>query len=141
MRNRQKKGQEGLDFGCGHTPVISEILSRENYSVAEYDPFFFDDRHVLDRTYDYIICCEVIEHFQDPAKEFSLLRDLLKPGGRLLCMTYIYHTGIDFSSWSYKNDATHVFLFQKKTLDWIAENIKFQELQIRDRLAIFTKKA
>ena len=140
VRNHQEQKQHGLDYGCGHTPVISEILNRENYSVANYDPFFFDNREALDKTYDFIICCEVIEHFNAPAKEFSLLYDLLKPAGRLLCMTAIYHPGIDFSGWFYKNDATHVFLYQKKTLHWIAEDLQFQDLQIRDRLVVFTKK-
>lgn len=139
VRKRQKKGEEGLDFGCGHTPVISEILKRENYSVAEYDPFFFDDKNVLNKTYDYIVCCEVIEHFHAPAKEFSLLHDLLRPAGRLLCMTYIYHPGMDFAGWFYKNDLTHVFLYQKETLLWIAEHLGFEDVQIKDRLAIFTK--
>jgi len=54
-------------------------------------------------------------------------------------MTYIYHSGIDFARWFYKNDATHVFLYQKDTLLWIAENLGFEDVQIKDRLAIFTK--
>jgi len=128
----------GLDFGAGHTPVISEILKRNNYNVEIYDPLFFDDKKVLNQKYDFITLCEVIEHFYNPKKEFELLYKMLKPNGKLICMTDIFN-GTDFESWYYKTDPTHVFLYQKETLHWIKEHFCFSNISIETRLIVFTR--
>ncbi len=133
------KNHRGLDFGAGHTPVISEILKNVNYQVEIYDPLFFNNKKVLKNKYDFITCCEVIEHFYKPKKEFELLYNLLKPNGKLICMTLIYHKSIDFENWFYKNDPTHVFLYQKETFLWIKNNFNFQNVKIDNRLITFTK--
>lgn len=87
--------------------------------------------------YNYIICCEVIEHFHFPQKEFTLLRSLLKPGGILYCMTEIYSEDIDFINWHYKNDPTHVFFYHKDALKWIQEHFRFSEVKKKNRLIEF----
>lgn len=130
---------QGLDFGVGHTPVLSEILKAQNYNFEIYDPLFFDRKEVLKNEYDFITCCEVIEHFYDPFKEFKLLHNLLIPGGKLICMTFLYHKGIVFNNWFYKNDPTHVFLYQNETIYWIKEHYNFDNVKIHNRLIVFTK--
>ena len=80
-------GSLGLDFGCGHTPVLSKHLQNKGYEVLAYDPIFFNDKSILQINYDFIVSCEVIEHFFEPFNEFSKLFDLLKPGGKLICKT------------------------------------------------------
>jgi hypothetical protein len=64
----------GLDFGAGTGPVISKLLTDEGYVIKQYDPFFYDHAELLNQKYDYIACCEVVEHFHNPAKEFKLLQ-------------------------------------------------------------------
>ncbi|NKQ39066.1 MAG: class I SAM-dependent methyltransferase [Methanosarcinales archaeon] len=130
---------KGLDFGAGHTPVISEILKTDGFQVEIYDPLFFNKSQVLNKTYDFISSCEVIEHFYYPKKEFDLLYNLLKPNGKLICMTYIFDETIDFKNWFYKNDPTHVFLYQKETFEWIKNDLGFKKVVIDDRLITFTK--
>jgi len=139
VKKYYNSSHRGLDFGVGHTPVISEVLKSSDYQLDIYDPFFFDNKEVLKNKYDFIVCCEVIEHFFEPLKEFELLSNLLKPKAKLICMTFIYHKEIDFEKWFYKNDPTHVFLYQKETMTWIKENFQFQNVEINDRLIIFTK--
>ena len=129
----------GLDFGCGHTPVISQVLKSENYKIDIYDPVFYPEKVFLGKTYDFIICCEVMEHFQEPKKEFDLLAQLLKPSGNLICMTSVYSEDIDFSSWYYKNDPTHVFLYRKETLDFISQRFGFSRVKVHGSLVIFSK--
>jgi SAM-dependent methyltransferase len=129
----------GLDFGCGHTPVISEILKSEGYAVDVYDPVFFPQKTFEGKTYDFIICCEVMEHFTNPEKEFELLGRLLKMPGNLFCMTSVYSDQIDFESWYYKNDPTHVFLYRDETLDHIRQKFGFQSHKTEDRLIVFSK--
>jgi SAM-dependent methyltransferase len=132
-----KSYHEGLDFGAGTGPVISKVLRDKGYQIVEYDPFFNSDMKPLERQYDYIVCCEVIEHFHKPAKEFSLLRSLLKPNGILYCMTECYDSSIAFESWYYKNDPTHVFFYRDKTLEWIKEKFNFSSHKREGRLVAF----
>ncbi|MDD5593319.1 MAG: class I SAM-dependent methyltransferase [Candidatus Margulisbacteria bacterium] len=127
----------GLDFGAGPVPVIAEILKNKDYKIEIYDPFFHDRPEFLNQTYDYITACEVIEHFRDPAREFKLLRSLLKPNGALLCMTELLEPAIDFQKWPYKNDVTHRFFYTRKALEWIRDNLGFASLKIEGRLASF----
>ena len=102
-----KKDDLGLDFGCGKDSPIVKVLRQSEYKIFEYDPYFFDDKKLLEEKYDYIACCEVIEHFYNPKKEFELLKSLLKEKSTLYLMTGIYRDNIDFSKWWYKNDLTH----------------------------------
>lgn len=124
------KDDIGLDFGCGKDSPIVKVLRKNEYEILEYDPFFFDDKKLLEKKYDYIACCEVIEHFYNPKKEFELLKKLLKEDGILYLMTGIYNSTIDFSKWWYKNDPTHVFIFQKKTFEYIKKDFDFKDLKI-----------
>jgi SAM-dependent methyltransferase len=129
---------KGLDFGAGTGPVVSELLTGKNYHVVQYDPLFHDQRELLSGKYDYIVCCEVIEHFHHPGKEFALLRGLLHPRGKLYCMTSIYNPGIDFETWYYKNDFTHVFFYQQETILWISEKYGFTGVLTDNNLVVFS---
>lgn len=128
----------GLDFGSGSGPVIAHLLRHEGFTVACYDPFFATRPELLDDQYHYIACCEVIEHFHDPASEFHRLKRLLVPGGHLYCMTALYHEGIDFQNWHYRRDDTHVFIYRADTIEWIAKEYAFSHVSIDERLTVFT---
>lgn len=128
----------GLDFGAGTGPVIKKVLNDKGYSLKLYDPFFHPDKSVLEEKYDYIVCCEVIEHFHQPLKEFKLLKNLLKPKGKLYCMTDIYRNQSNFGDWYYKNDPTHVIFYTEKSLHWIQKEFGFNELTIEKRLIVFS---
>ncbi|MFA6601203.1 MAG: class I SAM-dependent methyltransferase, partial [Candidatus Omnitrophota bacterium] len=136
---KRKFGRErrGLDFGAGPGPVITKLLRNEGYSLELYDPFFWNDPGKLDAKYDFITCCEVIEHFHFPAEEFRRLQSLLVPGGALLCMTELYREEIDFKSWYYKNDPTHVFFYHPDTLERVRSLFGFSGLTIKGRLVQF----
>lgn len=128
---------KGLDFGAGTGPVISKMLTDKNYDIKLYDPFFHNYPLLLEEHFDYIVCCEVIEHFHQPLKEFQLLKKILNRPGVLYCMTSLYHPGINFHSWFYKNDLTHVFIYQEETLEWIQHEIGFTKLMLNKNLIKF----
>lgn len=132
-----KKTDFGLDFGCGTGPVITKLLRDQNYSVNTYDPFFDNNVDALNTTFNYIVCCEVIEHFHYPYKEFKLLKSLLRPNGKLYCMTDVYNENIDFKNWYYKNDETHVFFYHKNTFEWLKTEFGFSKVTQENRLIIF----
>lgn len=123
----------GLDFGAGTGPVACKILQEAGYDIRPYDPFFHPYPALLALTYDYIICCEVIEHFFDPAREFERLKHLLKPQGCLYCKTHLYDDSINFLNWYYRKDPTHVFIYTAHTLHWIQARFGFKELKIAGR--------
>lgn len=130
---------KGLDFGCGFAPVISKVLHDNGYPVCRFDPFFADNRALLNQTYDYIIICEVMEHFHHPDEEFKRLYSMLKPCGQMICMTHLYDDHIDFKGWYYKNDPTHVFIYQQETIKFIAETFGFTNARIDNRLIVLNR--
>jgi hypothetical protein len=131
------KNHKGLDFGAGTGPVISKILIDNDFLIRQYDPFFHNNHNLLEEKYDYIAACEVIEHFNDPKKEFSLLKKILLQNGKLYCMTNIYNESIDFHTWDYKNDMTHVFIYHNKTVHWIKEECGFSNVTLEGRLITY----
>jgi len=128
----------GLDFGAGPGPVISKILSEKGYQTRLYDPVFYPDNSVLNQQYDFIICCEVMEHLHRPAVEFARLKTLLKSGGKLFCMTKLIDDSIDFAKWHYKNDITHVFFYHRDSLEFIRKQFAFSDLEIDNRLIVIS---
>ncbi len=137
IQEQFKPYHRGLDFGAGQGPVVTKLLADHGFSVRLYDPFFFNDHGALEQFYDYIVCCEVIEHFFSPAKEFQLLRSLLKEEGALFCKTELLRDDIDFSQWYYKNDPTHVFFYRSKTLLWIQQHFSFSYWNIHEGVICF----
>lgn len=130
--------EDGLDYGCGTGAVASKLLRESKFNMYEYDPFFAKREELLNRSYNFIIASEVIEHFANPKLEFELLRSLLKDGGGLFCKTHILRDDIDFASWYYRRDPTHIFFYSDRTFKYIKEQFFFSELKIYDRVAVLT---
>ena len=128
---------KGLDFGSGKDSAIVKVLRDNKYKIEAYDLFYKDDKSLLEKKYDYITCSEVIEHFQNPKKEFELLLLILKENAALYLMTEIYDESINFEKWYYKNDPTHIFFYQKETFAWIQKKYAFKRLEIEKRLIRF----
>ncbi len=134
---RVKPSAQGLDYGCGPGPVLAEMLRQMGHTLAEYDPFYADDSAVLEQTYDFVTCSEVVEHFRRPDLEFQRLFGLLKPGGILGVMTKLVKDAQAFQSWHYKNDQTHISFFSPATLLWLAEQNQCQLEFIAADVVIF----
>jgi SAM-dependent methyltransferase len=130
---------KGLDFGSGTGPVISSMLKKQGYDIVQYDPFFAPNQKVLGHKYDYIVSCEVFEHFHNPKMEIDRLTSLLKPNGMLLIMTMLYADQIDFKTWNYRRDATHVFIYRKETIEYIANEKSLEIDTLTDRFIALKK--
>lgn len=129
--------KEGLDYGAGPGPVISYLLRQKEYSMTLYDPFFCDDKSVLNKQYDFIISCEVIEHFHSPREEFEKLQGLLKKNGSLIVMTEVYKDSIDFNTWYYHRDPTHVCFYRESTFEWIKNHFFLERRETDSKAVVF----
>ncbi|WP_206045406.1 class I SAM-dependent methyltransferase [Oceanicoccus sagamiensis] len=120
VQARIKPAAHGLDFGCGPGPALSVMMAEQGYSVSVYDIFYYQDKTVLDRRYDFITATEVVEHLFAPGEVLSQLWSLLEHGGILALMTKMVIDQQAFAQWHYKNDPTHIGFFSQPTFEWLA---------------------
>lgn len=112
---------EGLDFGSGPSPVLAGLLERRGFRMRTYDPLYAVDGAALERTYDFVVCSEVVEHFRRPAHDWALLVTQVAPGGWLGVMTSLWEGSPEaFARWRYANDVTHLAFYNRATMEWIA---------------------
>ncbi len=137
--NNFKTTRIGLDYGCGKTAIVKQLLQRKGFTINGYDPIYFPTIDTLKFKYDFITCCEVAEHFYNPCTEFKKIHQMLLPTGKLFLKTYLYDSTIDFSTWWYKNDPTHVVFYTTKSLQFIKEAIGFNELTIFNDHIVLSK--
>lgn len=136
LKKHIKPGDLGLDFGAGGGPIITHLLRDDGFEVNLYDPFFWPDKSVLEKAYDFIFACEVIEHVFHPGEELNSLLKNLNPDGVLALMTSLYSEDIDFETWYYRKDPTHVCFYSEKTMKWIANHFSFSRCEIVDQRVI-----
>lgn len=130
----------GLDYGCGPVLSIEPLMRERGIRCVSYDPIFFPRRDLLTTdTYDYISCCEVSEHFQEPGAEFSRLGAMLKPKGVLGVVTR--RVPDDFEGWWYHRDPTHVVFYSERTFEWIAECLGFELIERRGDVVLARKRS
>ncbi len=118
----------GLDFGSGPDSAAGFLLRERSYKIEKYDPYYHPNESVLENQYDFLMACEVVEHFFTPAQEFERLRAFLKEKGSLFIMTSLWDSETDFSSWYYRRDLTHVSFYSKKSFEYIQRRFQFQVL-------------
>jgi SAM-dependent methyltransferase len=123
---RLAPGSEGLDYGCGPGPALAMMLTEAGHRMRLYDPFFHPDASALQRSYDFISCTEVAEHFHHPAAEFEHLDRLLRPGGWLAVMTSFLNDDERFADWYYRRDPTHVVFYREETFRYLATRFAWQ---------------
>lgn len=140
MTVAQFKSAKILDFGSGSAPVISHVLKSNGFNPVQYDPFFADQPHLLTAKYDFITACEVIEHFHQPRLEYQRLFDILEEGGFLILKTSLYTPEINFKTWRYRRDPTHVFIHAPLTIDYIESQWNWTCLEKSQNRIVFKKK-
>lgn len=112
-----KPEMRGLDYGCGHTPVLHLLLAETGLRCENYDVFFFPEWPA--GSFDFLFVTEVVEHFHRPADEWPRMLSLLKPGGILTVMTAPWEDLDAFRTWGYASDETHVAFYHRESLEWI----------------------
>jgi len=106
-------GYRLLDVGCGPKPYES-FFAPYAVSYVGVDPVDnpraelrgpVEDLPVDDGTFDVVLCSQVLEHCDDPARAVSELYRVTAPGGRLLLSTHgvqVYHPSpVDYWRWTH----------------------------------------
>ena len=139
LKTKLSKANKGLDYGCGHGPALVDIFRSDGFSMDLYDPFFFPNKFILSKEYDFISCTETVEHFFTPSKEFNTLNSLLKDKGWLGIMTSFMTKDKFFKNWYYRKDPTHVVFYCEKTFDVIAQQRNWSCEVISKDIVLFNK--
>ncbi len=129
----------GLDFGCGPAPLLAKMLRESGYACDGYDLFYFPDKALLAKSYDFIVTTEVVEHLSEPGRILDELWQQLKPGGVLVVMTKRVIDQAAFTSWHYKNDPTHIVFFADASFAWLAARWQASVAFVDRDVVIFTK--
>ncbi len=110
-----------LDFGCGRSTLLAQMLEQKNIACDAYDPIYHPDTLYEDKKYDLIVSTEVFEHLHHPKEVFGKLTDKLKEGGYLALQTQFHPQNIEaFKKWYYHQDPTHIVFFAAKTFQMLA---------------------
>jgi 2-polyprenyl-3-methyl-5-hydroxy-6-metoxy-1,4-benzoquinol methylase len=87
LREGLKAEHKILDFGCGKGLFVTFLHKKGYVNVEGYDPYVakFSNEELLDKTYDYVISQDVIEHVDEPRALMEQMIRCLGPG-RILCI-------------------------------------------------------
>lgn len=116
-----QSGDEGLDFGCGPSPVLGSLYQERGFNCLSYDLFFHPGTNYEVASYNFISLCEVIEHLRDPAEILIKLSKLLRKNGKIFIHTKFYPELSTFPNWFYKRDLTHIQFFNESSMNRIAQ--------------------
>jgi len=135
------KIETALDFGCGHTPVLAELLKRQKLEVDHYDLYFFPQKIYETKKYDLITSTEVFEHLKEPKVILKTLVNALNDKGYIILMTqFPSKSDEEFLNWWYRRDVTHISFFSPKSFEIMAEEIGLKVLNlINENIVVFQK--
>jgi len=133
------EGSTGVDYGCGPGPTVSVLLQKKGIKAVNFDPVYFPDEKILAQAHDFITATEVVEHFHQPRREMLQFDRMLKPGGHVGLMTYLYVDVPRFKDGWYHLDPTHVSFYHRETMEWIARWLKWKVEYLTGRVVIFSK--
>jgi SAM-dependent methyltransferase len=103
-----------LDVGCGvkpYYPFFADVASEYVGVDVVENPMAellgsVEALPVEDATFDLVLCTQVLEHCDDPAKAVRELRRVTRPGGRVLASTHgvqVYHPSpVDYWRWTHE---------------------------------------
>lgn len=129
----------GIDVGCGPGPTLSLMLKEQGFNVEIFDKYYYPDRSVFKKKYDFITCTEVIEHVSEVDAFLEKLIACLHSSGILVLMTKLLQEDQDFSTWYYKDDPTHISFFREQTVLSMAKKYHLTLRELTGQLVVFQK--
>jgi len=114
--------KSALDFGCGRSSLLAEMLKEEGTGADYYDPVYHPDNLDDSKKYELIVSTEVFEHLHAPKAIFAQLLEMLEEGGYLALQTQFHPNNVEaFKKWYYHLDPTHIIFFTPHTFSVMCE--------------------
>ena len=129
----------GLDYGCGYSPALADILKKDGFNIDIYDPFFFPNENIFLKKYKFITCSEVVEQLFKPYEEFIKIDNLMDYNAWFGLMTSFITEDYLFKNWHYRRDPTHVVFYSKKTFQVIAYQMNWRIINLSKNIILFCK--
>ena len=123
-----KDTHKALDFGCGESSLLADMLGEIGIDCNYYDPIYHPNDKFQEYRYDLVTSVEVFEHLHDPMAVISELLSILNEDGFIAIRTEFHYNSIErFVDWHYPRDPTHIMFFTPKTFGVIASlyNLKY----------------
>ncbi len=139
IRLEDFKNKKILDFGSGPHPILSSYLKDLGHDVDSFDKYFSEIK-LSDDSYDLILASEVFEHFREPKIELENILKLLKKGGILGIRTKFLKDHLEYKTWWYKNDPTHIVFYSDDTFNYLAKTYQLKILFSDNDSIIYFKK-
>ena len=139
-RKYDKEGRKVLDVVAGEgkhrdyfekaTYVASDIKQNSKKTIDLVADFIKAPEKFKKGDYDYVLCIQVLEHFENPMKAFEYFNRVLKPGGRLFLTTnFIYQIHMELNDY---------FRFTKYGLISLGKKNGFKVEKIKAQGGIFS---
>jgi len=128
------EAKRALDFGCGASTLLSQMIERYDIECDYYDPIYYPSESFKSKRYDLIVSVEVFEHLHNPKEVFEMLIDRLNPNGYLAIQTQFHPNSREkFLKWYYHLDPTHIIFFTPKTLETLADMYSLELISHNDK--------
>lgn len=133
-----------LDYGCGTNGLFIEYLRKLGFTKVDgYDPYASEDSFgnlatIQNRTFDYILLQDVIEHVEEPKALLNRLDSLLSPGGHILIGTP-NAAKIDLNrpnvpdSYHEVHIPYHIHIYTRESLESLGLGLKWKPIDFFDR--------
>ncbi|SFV70374.1 Methyltransferase-related protein [hydrothermal vent metagenome] len=133
--------QDALDFGCGRTSLLAQMLEKKNITCDYYDPIYHPNILQDNKCYDLIVSTEVFEHLHKPKEVFASLVGKLNPKGYLAIQTAFHPNDNEkFKTWYYPQDSTHIVFFTPKTFEVLSKMYGCKVIKDNDKNMIVIQK-